>query len=64
MNIRLAHVLVDRLCFTNHGHGDVKLTMCMHDMRLDRPNARNSVLSLHSMYAISLDQRLLNVLKM
>ena len=31
-------------------------------MRLDRPNARNSVLSLHNMYAISLDLRLSHVL--
>ena len=27
MNIRLAHVLVDWLCFTSQGHGDVKLIM-------------------------------------
>ena len=27
MNIRLAHVLVDRLRFTSHGLGDVKLIM-------------------------------------
>ena len=27
MNIRLAHVFVDLLRFTSHGHGDVKLIM-------------------------------------
>ena len=30
MNIRLAHVLVDWLHFTSHGHGDVKLIMWSH----------------------------------
>ena len=30
INIRLAHVLVDSLCFTSHGHGDVKLIMWAH----------------------------------
>ena len=30
MNIRLAHVLVDCLRFTSHGHGDVKLIMWAH----------------------------------
>ena len=30
MNIRLAHVLVDWLHFTSHGHGDVKLIMWVH----------------------------------
>ena len=30
MNIRLAHVLVDWLLFTSHGHGDVKLIMWAH----------------------------------
>ena len=30
MNIRLAHVLVDGLCFTSHGYGDVKLIMWAH----------------------------------
>ena len=33
MNIRLAHVLVDRLHFTSHGHGDVKLIMWVHVRR-------------------------------
>ena len=30
MNIRLAHVLIDWLRFTSHGHGDVKLIMWAH----------------------------------
>ena len=30
MNIRLAHVFVDLLRFTSHGHGDVKLIMWAH----------------------------------
>ena len=30
MNIRLAHVLVDWLRFTSHGHGDVELIMWAH----------------------------------
>ena len=31
MDIRLAHVLVDdQLCFTRHGHVDVKLIMWAH----------------------------------
>ena len=33
MNIRLAHVLVDWLYFTSHGHGDVKLIMWVHVRR-------------------------------
>ena len=30
MNIGLAHVLVDGLCFTSHGHGDIKLILWAH----------------------------------
>jgi hypothetical protein len=36
----------------------------MYDMRLDRPNSRNSDFSLHNVHAVSLDLRLWYVLKM
>ena len=65
MNIRLAHVLVDDYV-SQVMDMEMSNQKCwlMYNMRLDWPNTRDGDFSLHNMCVVSLDLRLLHVLKM